>query len=205
MNFDISFGYKKNNAFFENVSFHIPDSEITVLCGHNGAGKTTLLKIIAGVLPSSIKNTGGWFVSSSGGLIQHFSLEEHINILGGTRPDLYTEAFNVFEAARFSKKRVSKLSTGQKIIASILTAFASNEDFLLFDEPYASLDPANAEHVTNLLKKRSGTTILTSHDLYLTAETSFNIQFLKDGKISWKNEGTSISVEELKEKYKEFA
>ncbi len=175
------------------------------MCGHNGAGKTTLLKIIAGVLPTNIKNTGVWFVSSSGGLIQHFSLEEHIKILGSVQSDLYNEAFDVFEAVQFSKKRISKLSTGQKIIASILTAFARNEDFLLLDEPYASLDPTNAENLTNLLKKRKGTTILTSHDLYLTAETSLNIQFLKNGKISWKNAGSSISLEELKEKYKEFA
>ncbi len=205
MDFNISFGYKKKKFIFENFYFQIPNDEITVLCGHNGAGKTTLLKIIAGVLPSNIENQAGWFVSSSGGLIQHFSLEDHIKILGNAPSDLYNEAFELFEAKEFSKKRISKLSTGQKIIASILTAFASNEDFLLLDEPYASLDPTNAENLTKLLKKRKGTTILTSHDLYLTAETSLNIQFLKNGKISWKNDGSIMSVEELREKYKEFA
>ncbi len=205
MNFDVTFGYKKNNLIFQNFSCQIPNDEITVLCGHNGAGKTTLLKIISGILPSNIQNIGGWFVSSSGGLIQHFSLDEHIKILGCVPSALYNEAFDLFGVKEFSKKRVSKLSTGQKIIASILTAFASNEDFLLLDEPYASLDPTNAENLTKLLKKRRGTTILTSHDLYLTAETSLNIQFLKNGKISWKNDGSSRSVEELRELYKEFA
>ncbi|WP_024469635.1 ATP-binding cassette domain-containing protein [Treponema pedis] len=205
MVFDITFGYKKKDLIFDNFHFEIPDGEITVLCGHNGAGKTTLLKIISGILPSTLKNTGGWFVPASGGLIRHFSLAEHIKILGAETNELYQEAFELLGAKEFEKKRVSKLSAGQTVIASVLTAFASNRDFLLLDEPYASLDPVNAENLTNLLKKRKGTTIITSHDLFLTAETSPHIQFLKNGKISWINDKTDITVDELKEKYKEFA
>lgn len=205
MDFNITFGYKKQQFIFENFSCKIPDNEITVLCGHNGVGKTTLLKIIAGILPSNIENQGGWFVSASGGLIKHFSLEDHIKMLGIIPSDLYDEAFEVFHAQKFSKAHISKLSTGQKIMASILIAFASDEKLILLDEPYATLDPTNAEYLTHLLKKRHGTTILTSHDLFLTAETSANIQFLKHGKISWINDKKDITVDELKEKYKEFA
>ena len=205
MVFDISFGYKKKELIFDNFHFEIPDGKITVLCGHNGAGKTTLLKIISGILPSTLKNTGGCFVPASGGLIQHFSLNEHIKILGGGENDLYKEAFELFGAKEFEKKRISKLSTGQTIMASVLTAFASGREFLLLDEPYASLDPINAENLTNILKKRNGTTLITSHDLFLTAETSPHIQFLKNGKISWINDKADIEVEELKEKYKEFS
>ena len=60
-------------------------------------------------------------------------------------------------------------------------------------------------NLTNMLKKRNGTTLITSHDLFLTAETSPHIQFLKNGKISWINDKADIEVEELKEKYKEFS
>ncbi len=70
---------------------------------------------------------------------------------------------------------------------------------------YASLYPVNAENLTSLLKKRKGSTIITRHDLFLIVETSPHIQFLKNGKISWINNKTDITVDELKEKYKEFA
>ncbi len=205
MNYDIRFGYKKKNLIFDTLKLQIPDEKITILCGHNGAGKTTLLKIVAGILPSNISNPKGWFVPLSGGLIRHFSLEEHIKILGKTPTPLYEEAFEVFSAQSFSKKRISKLSTGQTLMSALLLAFASNEDLLLLDEPYSVLDPTNAENLTKLLKKRKGTTILTSHDLFLTAETSYHIQFLKDGKISWINDDENITVETLREKYKEMA
>lgn len=205
MNYDISFGYKRKKLIFDNLHLQIPDGQITVLCGHNGAGKTTLLKIIAGILPSNINNTKGWFVPLNGGLIRHFSLEEHIKVLGNNPTPLYNEAFEIFSAQNFSKKRVSELSSGQYLMVSLLVAFASNEDLLLLDEPYSSLDPTNAESLTILLRKRKGTTILTSHDLFLSAETSYNIQFLKNGKISWINNDQNITVENLREKYKELA
>ena len=197
-----SFG---NLQVLKDINLHINKGEVVSIVGPSGAGKTTLLKIISGILPSTLKNTGGWFVPASGGLIQHFSLNEHIKILGGGENDLYKEAFELFGAKEFEKKRISKLSTGQTIMASVLTAFASGREFLLLDEPYASLDPINAENLTNILKKRNETTIITSHDLFLTAETSTHIQFLKNGKISWINDKADIEVEELKEKYKEFA
>ena len=197
-----SFG---NLQVLKDINLHINKGEVVSIVGPSGAGKTTLLKIISGILPSTLKNTGGWFVPASGGLIQHFSLNEHIKILGGGENDLYKEAFELFGAKEFEKKRISKLSTGQTIMASVLTAFASGREFLLLDEPYASLDPINAENLTNILKKRNGTTLITSHDLFLTAETSPHIQFLKNGKISWINDKGDIEVEELKEKYKEFA
>lgn len=205
MKYDIIFGYKKSNLIFDNFHLEFPDDKITVLCGHNGAGKTTLLKILAGILPSNINNAEGWFVPLNGGLIRHFSLEEHIKILGKNTSLLYDEAFEIFSAQSFSKKRISKLSAGQTIMAALLVAFACNENLLLLDEPYSSLDPTNAENLTKLLKKRKGTTILTSHDLFLTSETSHNIQFLKDGKISWVNGDENITVDSLREKYKELA
>ena len=205
MQFNINFSYKKKEALFQNLTLEIPDGEISVLCGHNGAGKTTLLKIISGVLPGSQTIDNTWFVPAQGGLIRHFSLQDHVKILGGTPNELYDEAFELFGAEAFYKKRIAKLSTGQIVMAGLLVAFASQREFLLLDEPYSSLDPTNAENLKTLLQKRKGTTILTSHDLFLTCETSKNIQFLKHGKIVWKNEQNEITVDELKNAYKEFA
>lgn len=213
MNYNVFFGYKKNEIIFNNVFFDFEENKISVVCGHNGAGKTTLLKIISGILPSSVKAAGGWYIPATGGLIQHFTLQEHLNMVN---PDyknnrLVMLAYESFGAAEFEKKRICKLSTGQIMLASIIVAIASDSKLLLLDEPFGALDPTNADKLSVLLKEvcNSGKTIiLTSHDLFLTAETADSILFIKNGKISWNSkteENCQITVDNLKEKYKLYA
>lgn len=217
MNYNISFSYKKKDAIFNNFELELPESKITVLCGHNGAGKTTLLKIIKGILPSNITNSSGWFVSASGGLIQHFSLKEHLDILNikseqlSDTNSIIHKAISLFKADVFFNKRISRLSTGQAMICAIIVALASNEKLLLLDEPFGPLDPANAQLLSELLKETANqgkTILITSHDLYLTAETADKIIFIRDGKISYTEIGSGelpFSVEHLQEMYKVYA
>lgn len=204
MDYSITFGYKKNKLLYEDFSINIPDGKISVICGHNGAGKTTLLKIISGILPSNLENNHAWFVSATGGLIKHFTLEEHLQIINASNnPDL-EEALNLFDAKKFYKEPIRNLSTGQVMMASIITACASSSQIILLDEPFSSLDPVNSENLVTILKKLNKTVLLSSHDLFLTTEVADKIMFIKNGKITWSTT-TYVDVEELKEKYKEFA
>ena len=213
MNFNVTFGYKKKTKLFDELEFNIDENKITVVCGHNGAGKTTLLKLVSGVLPSNLKNAKGWYVPASGGLIQHFSLREHLNILKEKQNEktkiLVDKAYELFSIKDFENSRISKLSTGQGMLAAIIVAIASNSDFILFDEPFGSLDPTNAENLSTLLKmlpKSGKTIIITSHDLFLTAETADNVIFIKNGQISWQSDNTKeLDVEYLKEMYRLYA
>lgn len=213
MNFNVFFGYKKRKTIFNNINFEIKENKITVICGHNGAGKTTLLKLVSGILPSCIDTPTGWYVSASGGLIQHFSLLEHLDMLGKNlkENELVKYAYELFEAEKFEKEKVRYLSTGQIMMASIILAIASTQNLLLLDEPFASLDPIHAEKLSDLLKKitmTGRTIVITSHDLYLSAETADVVYFIKDGNISWNSSTENFekfSVEELKEKYIEYA
>lgn len=214
MFYNIFFGYKKNKILFNNMGIDFPEGKVTVICGHNGAGKTTLLKLISGILPSAIKNAVGWYVPPTGGLIQHFSLYEHLQILEideSTR--LFVDkAIDLFNVGSFLKKRISTLSTGQVMIVAIIVAIASGNEVLLLDEPFGSLDPVNSEKLSTFfseLAKAGKTIIITSHDLYLSSETADQILFIKDGKISWDANkefpGKKFTVDELKERYLKYA
>lgn len=207
MDFTITFGYRKNKPIYKDFDLTVQDGKITVICGHNGVGKTTLLKVMAGILPSNLKEQTGWFVGGgeTGGLIRHFSLNDHIKMIGNAPTDFYSEAFALFHASEFCNKPVKTLSAGQTAIASVLTAFASNEPFLLLDEPFAALDPVNAQNLVTLLQKRNGTTLITSHDLFLTAEIADTVVFLKEGKITWQNSEKPFAHGALQAKYREFA
>mgnify|MGYP003560505788 CR=1 FL=1 len=214
MFYNVFFGYKKNKILFNNMGIDFQEGKITVICGHNGAGKTTLLKLISGILPSAIKDPVGWYVPPTGGLIQHFSLYEHLQFLemNETIQKFVDNAIELFEVKSFLRKRISTLSTGQVMIAAIIVAIASGNEFLLLDEPFGSLDPVNSEKLSNFfceLTKSGKTIIITSHDLYLSSETADQILFIKDGKISWDANkefpGKKFSVEELKERYLKHA
>ena len=110
MFFNIFFRYKKKENLFNNMGIEIFENKVNVICGHNGAGKTTLLKVISGILPSGISNTKGWYVPPTGGLIQHFSLKDHLKILDIKEND------NVTIYEQWKKLKISKISLLQLLI-----------------------------------------------------------------------------------------
>lgn len=209
MEFTVDFSYKKKNPIFNKLNIDIPDDKITVICGHNGAGKTTLLKLMAGVLPDKEKRYG-WYVPSSGGLIKHFSLKEHLEIIG-KKNSLSEKAIETFELSSFMNRKVEDLSTGQYMLASFVVAFASFPKFILLDEPFGCLDPKNASLLCEFLKEmklKEITIVITSHDLYLTNELADKIIFLKNGIISWEEEiikDNLYNVDMLREKYELYS
>lgn len=205
MNFTVNFGYKRNCPLFTSLELEVPEGRTTVVCGHNGAGKTTLLKLLSGILPSKMEAAPAWFVPASGGLIRHFSLKEHLDILEAHKREDWRDAYQLFGAEAFYKAPVRSLSTGQSMMASLVVAIASGKELLLLDEPFASLDPTNAQHLVAVLSRLERTVVITSHDLYLTAECAHRILFIKDGGISWQWEGEGMDVERLQAAYREFA
>lgn len=205
MNFTVNFGYKRNRPLFTNLELEVPEGKTTVVCGHNGAGKTTLLKLISGILPSKMEAAPAWFVPASGGLIRHFSLKEHLDILEAHKREDWQAAYQFFGAESFCRQPVRSLSTGQAMMASLVVAIASGKELLLLDEPFASLDPTNAQHLVTVLGQLERTVVITSHDLYLTAECAHRILFIKEGAVSWQSPEGGVSVEQLQAAYKEFA
>ncbi len=49
---------KGNSTVFSNISFTLPEGQITALCGVNGSGKSTLLSIMAGIIPGTLQVDG---------------------------------------------------------------------------------------------------------------------------------------------------
>ena len=212
MNYNVFFGYKKSEIIFNNVNFDIQENKVTVICGHNGAGKTTLLKLISGILPSSMEIFPAWYVSANGGLIKHFSLKEHLKIIdkNARKNPLVDAAYGFFEAEAFENKKISDLSSGQVMMASIIVALCSENKILLLDEPFAPLDPANAEKFCKLLKlacQNGKTLVVTSHDLFFTSEIYDSIYFIKNGNVFWKvlDSEKRFSAEELRDLYSRYA
>lgn len=172
------------------MSFSLKKGSITALLGGNGAGKTTTLSMLLGLLePSSgsIRLFGQDFIRDRFSVLgrmnfsspyvdlpQRLTVRENLlvyaKMYGVSRPrERVAEVASSFRMEELLDRRMRKLSSGQKTRASLAKAMINEPEFLLLDEPTASLDPDTTAWIRDLLgqyRKERGTTILfASHDM----------------------------------------
>ena len=160
------------------------------MLGGNGAGKTTTLSMLLGLLePSSgsIRLFGQDFIQDRFSVLgrmnfsspyvdlpQRLTVRENLlvyaKMYGVSRPrERVAEVASSFRVEELLDRRMRKLSSGQKTRASLAKAMINEPEFLLLDEPTASLDPETTAWIRDLLgqyRKERGTTILfASHDM----------------------------------------
>jgi ABC-2 type transport system ATP-binding protein len=85
------------------------------------------------------------------------------------------------------KRRVGKLSAGQRTRVSLAKSLINDPKILFLDEPTASLDPDNADWVRTYLEKyqkRTGATfILASHNMPEVERLCHNVVMMGRGKV----------------------
>ncbi|WP_448579511.1 ATP-binding cassette domain-containing protein [Thermosphaera sp.] len=169
---NIWFKYPGGDYLFKNFSLSIKEGVITGLTGPNGSGKSTLLKIMAGVLKPS---RGRVIVEG-----RRIYIPEN-PLLYFTKPTPWEELLyaskgdesRLFDTAeRFNIKNIlhrplARLSSGERRRVALASAFLSNYQIYLLDEPTAGLDDTSSnqvlEHLLELVD--SGLTIIVStHD-----------------------------------------
>ena len=107
-------------------------------------------------------------------LPQRLTVRENLTVyakLYGVRgiDERIQELVEEFRLGDFKDRRLRKLSSGQKTRVSLAKSMVNRPDFLLLDEPTASLDPDTTNWIRELLnqyRKETGATILfASHDM----------------------------------------
>jgi len=93
--------------------------------------------------------------------------------------------FYVDEPIGETTKYIRDLSTGNKNKAGLVAALLPDPDLLVFDEPFASLDPRSQIQLKELLQARRGDTtmLVSSHDLGHVTDVSDRIAILEGGEI----------------------
>lgn len=160
-------------------TYRVAAGEQALLVGPSGGGKTTLLHIIAGISrPDSgkvkVDNVDIGTFSESGrdrlrarsigyvfqtfNLLPAFSALENV-VLGM----VFSGGKNVTQAARNMLERVglghrlhnrpSELSVGEQQRVAVARALANRPKLLLADEPTANVDPANQQHIVDLIRE----------------------------------------------------
>lgn len=210
------------------VSLRVARGEIVALLGENGAGKSTLIKVLGGIhrpdqgqvsidgIPYShvAGKAGGQavaFIHQDLGLIEWMTVAENIALaLGyvrkGRRIDWpATEAradaaLKLVDAEFPSSTRVSNLTRTQKSLVAIARALAAECDFLVLDEPTASLPSDEVERLFNALrplKARGVGMIYVSHRLDEIFRIADRVAVLRDGQMVGMRNVDHTTPEEL--------
>jgi ABC-2 type transport system ATP-binding protein len=151
---DVRFG---ETTAIDDLSLTIPGGRITGLLGRNGAGKTTLMTVLAGYR----RGTGGRALIDGEDPFEHptlmaetvlvrdkvpcadsTSVKDHFELAATFRPywdqDFADSLLDRFEVDR--KKRIGKLSHGQRAAVTVIAGLASRAPLTMFDEPHLGMD-----------------------------------------------------------------
>lgn len=142
---------------------------ITVLFGPSGVGKTSVLNMVAGLLTPDhghIRASGRTLFDENtslppearraGYVFQDARLFPHLNVDANLRyggDDGWSEIVPLLDLAPLLNRWPRSLSGGEAKRVAIGRALLSGAEFLLMDEPLASLDRARAEEIMALIER----------------------------------------------------
>ncbi len=208
---DLQFEYRHSDFRLRVPELSVRSGSTVAVIGPSGSGKTTLLNLIAGILVPAAGRvwTNGVDVRALGesarrdfrirhvGLVfQEFELLEHLDVLDNILlPCRITQAVQLQQEHRDRaidlarevgiddklRRYVRKLSQGERQRVALCRALLLEPPLLLCDEPTGNLDPANKEHVLDILfdyVRRNETTLLTvTHDHELLPRFDETVDF----------------------------
>lgn len=184
--------------------------KVYAIVGQNGKGKTTLLKTLNGLLKPmegsisidqmSLSNLShvdlakkNAFVSSRFEGIDHLSVFDYValgrtpflGILGNlTEKDRSSveQILNNLNIAHLSIKETSKISDGERQMASIARALAQETPIITLDEPTAFLDYMNKvrfiQQLISIAENQRKCVVISTHDIDLCLEEDLQILYI---------------------------
>ena len=195
---NLQFRYPGSDFRLQVAELTVERGAKVALIGPSGIGKTTLLNVIAGIsVPLTGRIAiGGLDISSLGdaarrnhrirqiGLVfQEFELVDHLSVLDNIllayriSPALSIDRTVRERAVQLGRevgiedklrRYVRRLSQGERQRVAICRALLTEPPLLLCDEPTGNLDPANKEHILDILgdyvDKTGATMVAVTHD-----------------------------------------
>ena len=186
------------------LSLTIAQATRIVVLGPNGAGKSTLLRVLHGLIAPS---TGAvrWHGTNDSERIRRAqamvfqrpvllrrSAQANVELalrIAGVREGVGAQAFAALDRvglASLASRPARLCSIGEQQRIALARAWAIGPQLLFLDEPTASLDPAAARAVEEVIgaMHAAGTTIvMTTHDLGQARRIADRIVFLHRGRL----------------------
>jgi len=193
----VTFGYDASRTILNDVSLSFPRGKVTAILGGSGCGKTTLLRLIGGVYGVNQGRVvfDGEVVDAQnkeqlfklrrrlGMLFQFgalftdltvfenvaFPLREHTDLPEDMIRDIVLMKLNAVGLRGAASLRISQVSGGMARRIALARAIALDPELIMYDEPFAGLDPISMGVTANLIRKLNdatgATTLMVSHDV----------------------------------------
>jgi phospholipid/cholesterol/gamma-HCH transport system ATP-binding protein len=222
---DVTFGYGER-AILDGVSFTVPRGKVTALMGASGGGKTTVLRLIGGqqraqrgevlfdgqdvvsfdaaALYAARRRMGMLF--QFGALFTDmsvfdnvaFPLREHTQLPDALVRDIVLMKLDAVGLRSARDLMPSEVSGGMARRVALARAIALDPDLVMYDEPFAGLDPISLGTAARLIRQLNDTlgltSIIVSHDLEETFRIADHVIILANGGVA--AQGTPAEVRE---------
>ncbi len=193
----VTFGYDASRTILNDVSLTFLRGRVTAILGGSGCGKTTLLRLIGGVHAASqgsvrfdgetvdahdtaqlfklrrrlgmLFQFGALFTDLSVFENVAFPLREHTDLLEPMIRDIVLMKLNAVGLRGAAALRISEISGGMSRRVALARAIALDPELIMYDEPFAGLDPISMGVAANLIRTLNDTTgatsLIVSHDV----------------------------------------
>ena len=211
----LTFGYGER-AILDDISLTVPRGKVTALMGASGGGKTTVLKLIGGQIRAQKGQTlfdgqdvtvmnpkalyaarrrmgmlfqfGALFTDMSVFDNVAFPLREHTALPDALVGDIVLMKLNAVGLRGARGLMPSELSGGMARRVALARAIVLDPELVMYDEPFAGLDPISLGTAARLIRQLNDamglTSIVVSHDLDETFHIADQVIVLANGKIA---------------------
>jgi phospholipid/cholesterol/gamma-HCH transport system ATP-binding protein len=211
---DASFGYG-NRQILKGINLTVPEGKVVAIMGGSGCGKTTLLRLIGGQLKprrGSVvvdgKNVqelereelyrlrrrmgmmfqfGGLFTDLTVEDNVAFPLREHTQLPESVIRDMVMMKLHAVGLRGTAQLKPSELSGGMARRVALARAVALDPMLILYDEPFAGLDPISLAVTSQLIRRLNSalglTSILVTHDIMESLKIVDYLYFIAEGRI----------------------
>jgi phospholipid/cholesterol/gamma-HCH transport system ATP-binding protein len=211
---DLEFAYG-DRKILSNLCMDFPRGKLIAVMGGSGCGKTTVLRLIggqirpqrgtvrvAGEVVHELRTEALYRLRRRMGMLFQFGalftdltvfdnvafpLREHTDLPEELIRDLVLMKLNAVGLRNASKLKPGEISGGMARRVAVARAIALDPELIMYDEPFAGLDPISmgltASLIRNLNDALGSTSILVSHDVNETFAIADYVYFMSAGKI----------------------
>jgi len=211
---DVTFGYGETPVL-TGISLVIPRGKVVAIMGGSGCGKTTLLRLIGGALRpnkgevrvfgqvvsrmtadelyamrrrmSMLFQFGALFTDMSTFDNVAFQMREHTDLPEAIVSDLVVMKLNAVGLRGAQHLMPAELSGGMARRVALARAIALDPELMMYDEPFAGLDPISLGVIGQLIRTLNdalgATSIVVTHDVQESLKIVDYVYFVSEGRI----------------------
>jgi phospholipid/cholesterol/gamma-HCH transport system ATP-binding protein len=212
---DVRFGYGER-VILDGISLTVPRGKVTALMGASGGGKTTVLRLIGGQYRAQsgsltfegqevgamnqaelysmrrrmgmLFQFGALFTDLSVFDNVAFPLREHTDLNESMIRDIVLMKLQAVGLRGARDLMPSEVSGGMARRIALARAMALDPQLVMYDEPFAGLDPISLGTAARLIRQLNDTlgltSVIVSHDLDETFHIADQVIVLANGKIA---------------------